>query len=110
MATISEHLVDLANEIRFENLPAEVVRESGRRLLDAIGCTIAGASGSTTSQVARAVITLKGASESSLLGMNYLTSCEKAALVNCTALRFLDYMDGHPGPYPCHPCFNIPPV
>jgi 2-methylcitrate dehydratase len=42
--------------------------------------------------------------------MESLTSCEKAALVNCTALRFLDYMDGHPGPYPCHPCFNIPPV
>jgi 2-methylcitrate dehydratase len=19
-------------------------------------------------------------------------------------------MDGHPGPYPCHPCFNIPPI
>ena len=110
MASISEHLVDLANEIRFENLPAEVVRESGRRLLDAVGCMIAGASGSTTSQVARAIMTLKGASESSLLGMNHLTSCEKAALVNCTALRFLDYMDGHPGPYPCHPCFNIPPI
>ena len=110
MASISERLVDLANEIRFENLPAEVVRESGRRLLDAIGCMIAGAGGSTTSQVARAVIALDGASESSLLGMDRLTSCEKAALVNCTALRFLDYMDGHPGPYPCHPCFNIPPI
>src|SRR5262247_4913940 len=110
MASISENLVDLANALRFENLPAEVVRESGRRLLDAIGCTIAGAGGSTTSQVAKAVIALKGASESSLLGMNHLTSCEKAALVNCTALRFLDYMDGHPGPYPCHPCFNIPPI
>ena len=42
--------------------------------------------------------------------MDSLTSCEKAALVNCTALRFLDYMDGHPGPHPCHPCFNIPPI
>ena len=110
MASISERLVDLANEIRFENLPAEVVRESGRRLLDAIGCMLAGAGGSTTSQVAVAVIELEGASESSLVGMDSLTSCEKAALVNCTALRFLDYMDGHPGPYPCHPCFNIPPI
>ena len=110
MPSISERLVDLANEIRFENLPAEVVRESGRRLLDALGCMIAGARGSTTVQVAEAVAGLGGAAESSLLGMNSLTSCEKAALVNCTALRFLDYMDGHPGPYPCHPCFNIPPI
>ena len=110
MASISERLVDLANEIRFENLPAEVVRESGRRLLDAIGCMMAGAGGSTTAQVAGAAIELEGASESSLVGMDSLTSCDKAALVNCTALRFLDYMDGHPGPYPCHPCFNIPPA
>ena len=110
MPSISERLVDLANEIRFENLPPEVVRESGRRLLDAIGCMIAGAGGTTTAQVARAVSTLGGASESSLLGMDGLTSCDNAALVNCTALRFLDYMDGHPGPYPCHPCFNIPPI
>ena len=45
MATISERLVDLARGIRFENLPADVVRESGRRLLDALGCMIAGAPG-----------------------------------------------------------------
>jgi 2-methylcitrate dehydratase len=110
MPSISQRLVDLANEIRFENLPPDVVRESGRRLLDAIGCMIAGAGGTTTAQVARAVNVLGGASESSLLGMDRLASCDNAALVNCTALRFLDYMDGHPGPYPCHPCFNIPPI
>ncbi|HTN71073.1 MAG TPA: MmgE/PrpD family protein, partial [Methylomirabilota bacterium] len=110
MASISERLVHLANEIRFETLPGEVVRESERRLLDAIGGMMAGASGSTTLQVAKAVIGLHGASESSLFGTDHLTSCEKATLVNCTALRFLDYMDGHFGAYPCHPCFNIPPI
>ena len=110
MASVSERLVDLALGIRFENLPAEVVREAGRRLLDALGVAIAGADGLTTEQVRKMILGLGGSPEASILGTKDSTSCEKAALVNGTALRFLDFMDGHPGPYPCHPCFNIPPV
>ena len=110
MSTASERLVDIANEVRFENLPAEVIREAGRRLLDALGCAIAGAEGLTTRQVRQTALALGGAPESSILGTQDSISCEKAALVNGTALRFLDFMDGHPGPYPCHACFNIPPI
>ena len=110
MSAVSERLVDLSREIRFRDLPAEVVREAGRRLLDALGCMIAGADGATTRQVRRTALALGGAPESSILGTEHFVSCEKAALVNGTALRFLDFMDGHPGPYPCHPCFNIPPI
>jgi 2-methylcitrate dehydratase len=102
--------VDIASVIRFENLPSEVIREAGRRILDALGCVIAGADGLTTRQVRAAALALGGVPESSILGTHDSTSCEKAALVNGTALRFLDFMDGHPGPYPCHPCFNIPPI
>ena len=110
MTTASERLVDIANNVRFESLPVEVIRETGRRLLDALGCMIAGANGQTTQQVRGTVLALGGAPESGILGTQDSTSCEKAALVNGTALRFLDFMDGHPGPYPCHPCFNIPPI
>ena len=110
MSATTERLVDLAREIRFADLPAEVIREAGRRLLDALGCMIAGADGATTQQVRKTALALSGAPESSILGTEHFTSCEKAALVNGTALRFLDFMDGHPGPYPCHPCFNIPPI
>jgi 2-methylcitrate dehydratase len=107
---VTEKLVDLGRGIGFENLPAEVVREAGRRLLDALGCMIAGAKGETTEAVRRVALALGGVAESSILGTRERTSCERAALVNGTALRFLDFMDGHPGPYPCHPCFNIPPI
>jgi 2-methylcitrate dehydratase len=110
MSAVSERLVDLAREIRFADLPAEVIREAGRRLLDALGCMIAGTDGATTQQVRKTALALAGAPESSILGTEHFTSCEKAALVNGTSLRFLDFMDGHPGPYPCHPCFNIPPI
>jgi len=52
---------------------------------------------------------LGGKPESTVLGATFRTSCEKAALVNSTMLRYLDYMDSHAGPDACHPCFNIPP-
>lgn len=110
MNSVTEKLVQLACGIHFDNLPADVVREAGRRLLDALGCMIAGANGETTESVRRVVLALGGGTESSILGTRDQTSCERAALVNGTALRFLDFMDGHPGPYPCHPCFNIPPI
>ena len=107
---VTERLVDLARGLRFEQLPAEVRREAGRRLLDALGCMIAGANGATTESVRKVVCALGGVAEASILGSRERTSCDRAALVNGTALRFLDFMDGHPGPYPCHPCFNIPPL
>ncbi|HWP57945.1 MAG TPA: MmgE/PrpD family protein [Candidatus Acidoferrales bacterium] len=110
MASSTERLVDIALGIRFDSLPAEVVREAKRRLLDALGCMIAGARGVTTERVRKAVFSLGGVPEATLFGTQERTSCDRAALVNGTALRFLDFMDGHPGPYPCHPCFNIPPA
>jgi len=110
METICAGLVDLARGIRFEDLPSEVVRETGRRVLDALGCMLAGIGESTSQQVKRAVMEIGGVPESSIIGAGERTSCEKAALVNCTSLRFLDYMDGHVGSSPCHVCFNIPPI
>jgi 2-methylcitrate dehydratase len=110
MNSTTERLVDLALSIRFDNLPRETIHEAKRRLLDAVGCMIAGAYGATTLRVRSTVLGLGGSPESGIVGTKHLTSCDKATLVNATALRFLDFMDGHPGPYPCHPCFNIPPI
>ncbi|MFC1815268.1 MmgE/PrpD family protein [Thermodesulfobacteriota bacterium] len=110
MTTVCERLVNFAWEIQFEDLPSEVTHEAERRVLDALGCMIAGSMGSTSQQVKKVMIGLGGVRESSIIGTLDMTSCEKATLVNCTFLRFLDYMDGHLGPYPCHVCFNIPPI
>ncbi|MGH7844406.1 MAG: MmgE/PrpD family protein, partial [Candidatus Binatia bacterium] len=110
MNSSTERLVDLALSLRFETLPGPVVHEAGRRLLDALGCMIAGADGRTTKQVRNGALALGGVPESTLFGTKERISCDRAGLVNGTALRYLDFMDGHPGPYPCHPCFNIPPI
>jgi 2-methylcitrate dehydratase len=109
MKTVANSLAELASSIRFSTLPEEVVKETKRRVLDAIGCAFGGFHGEPSVVLRNVVADLGGKPESTVLGAGYRTSCEKAALVNSTLLRYLDYMDSHAGPDACHPCFNIPP-
>ena len=38
MKTVANSLAELVSDIRFNNLPQEVVKETKRRVLDALGC------------------------------------------------------------------------
>jgi len=109
MKTVASSLAELVSEIRFSALPEDVVRETKRRVLDALGCAFGGFHGEPSVIMRNVVADLGGKPESTVFGATYRTSCEKAALVNSTMLRYLDYMDSHAGPDACHPCFNIPP-
>jgi 2-methylcitrate dehydratase len=109
MKTVANSLAELVSAIRFNTLPGEVVSETKRRVLDTLGCAFAGFHGAPSVIMRNVVADLEGKPESTVLGATYRTSCEKAALVNSTMLRYLDYMDSHAGPDACHPCFNIPP-
>lgn len=109
MKTVARGLAELVAGIRPGELPADVIAETKRRLLDAIGCGLAGFD-AEPSAVARGLAEdLGGRPESTVWGSAQLTSCEKATLANSTMLRYLDFMDSHAGPDACHPCFNIPP-
>ncbi len=109
MKAVANSLAELVSAIRFNTLPSEVVDETKRRVLDALGCTFAGFRGEPSVIMRNVVADLGGKPESTVLGATYQTSCEKASLVNSTMLRYLDYMDSHAGSDACHPCFNIPP-
>src|SRR6266545_565150 len=109
MKAVANSLAELVSDIRFSKLPEEVVKEIKRRILDALGCAFGGFHGEPSVIMRNVAADLGGKPESTLLGAAYRTSCEKAALVNSTMLRYLDYMDSHAGPDACHPCFNIPP-
>ena len=109
MKTVANSLAELVSDVRFSKLPEEVVKETKRRVLDALGCAFGGFHGEPSVIMRNVVADLGGKPESTVFGATYRTSCEKAALVNSTMLRYLDYMDSHAGPDACHPCFNIPP-
>jgi 2-methylcitrate dehydratase len=105
---IVRRLAELACEER--DLPSEVVWEGQRRVLDTLACMIGGAGEPAVRQVRAGALAMQGAPEATIVGSTERTSADKAALANCAALRELDYMDGHYGPYPAHASFNIPPI
>ena len=109
MKAVANGLAELVSTIRFDSLSDEVISETKRRVLDALGCAFGGFHGDPSVILRNVAADLGGKPESTVFGATYRTSCDKANLVNSTMLRYLDYMDSHAGPDACHPCFNIPP-
>lgn len=104
--TLLERISGVMSAVSPKDLPPEVLREVGRRLLDALGCML-GARGSHPVQATFAAVG-GPQGEATLVGDGRRSTVAGATLANCTSLRYLDYMDGHPGPYPCHPALVIP--
>ena len=101
-ATTAE-LVDFALRSRFADLPADVVHECKRRLVDTFGCAM-GAYDQPLSRMARGVAQrYSGNPAASVWGCKWSTTVEAAAFANGVMLRFLDLSDtyvvksnGHP--------------
>src|ERR1700716_4015218 len=107
--TAARRLAEIVAGIDSDRLSAEIVKETKRRVLDAIGCALAGFPSEPSAIIRGVAEDIGGRPESTIWGQAQQTSCEKAALVNSSMLRALDFMDSHAGPDACHPCFNIPP-
>jgi 2-methylcitrate dehydratase len=91
--SISQELAQYTRELTFEKLPAEVVHQTERLLLDTIGCAIGGYL-SDASQIAQEVVKeLDGPAEATIIGSGIRTSCMNAALADGVMVRFLDYND-----------------
>jgi 2-methylcitrate dehydratase len=106
--TVLERLAEVVSAVKPGDLPDEVVHEARRRLLDGLANMLGGSGAPTVRSASAAVGGSSGAA--TLAGDQRRATAADAALANCTALRYLDYMDGHPGPYPCHPSLVIPPA
>jgi 2-methylcitrate dehydratase len=104
--SVLERMAGLVAAVDEEALPPEVIHEAGRRLLDALGCMLGGSDSGAAQSVREAVGAASG--PVTIVGRSERADIAGGALANSTALRYLDYMDGHPGPYPCHPCFVVP--
>lgn len=81
---------------RFDTLPAPVVHEAKRALLNWAGCAI-GASAHPTVEIAwKALRPFAGAAQATLLGRCERTDILHAALVNGISSHVLDFDDTHP--------------
>lgn len=105
MSTVVERLAQFTTEgSRFENLPAEVIHESKRILLDSFGCALAAV------DEAGAKIGIQhgrrlggGAEEATMLGVSGKVSVYGAAFANAELINALDFdavlPPGHVSPY-----------
>src|SRR5216684_1331616 len=108
MKTLAEQLADYAVGLKFEDLPAPVVREVKRRVIDSVGCAL-GAWKAEPCGIARRVASAFSAGRgATLLGTRHRAPPDWAAFANGCLVRYLDYNDTYLSKEPAHPSDNIP--
>ena len=96
-------IASYATEIRFEDLPAVVVHEAKRKLIDTLGCAM-GAFDAEPCRIARAMARRSiGNPPAHILGTREPTTPELAAFANGTMVRCMDFSDSYLAQASCHP-------
>jgi 2-methylcitrate dehydratase PrpD len=108
VGTITQALADFAVETKFEDLPASIVEETKKVLMEHIGVGLGALSTDKGKLAAALGRRLGGPPESSIIGLGDKVSASSAALANGDLMITLDYCDnmsfGHDG------LFVIPPA
>ena len=95
MATLVEQLSTYTTTLRFEHLPAEVVHQAKRLIMDSVGCALGGY-WSEPARIARDIAaTVRSSEPVTVIGSGEHTSPELATFANGVMLRFLDFNDGY---------------
>lgn len=110
MDQITDQLTSYALELKFEDIPQEVVQQTKRMIVDSIGCALGGYD-SEPSQIARTLAgTVQSARPATVMGSGQKTSPEMAAFANGVMIRYLDFNDGYTGKNVGHPSDNLAAV
>jgi 2-methylcitrate dehydratase len=97
MDQITSSIAEFATRLDYADLPAEVVHDCKRRIVDTVGCALA-AFDDEPVRIARAVaMRAPVADGASVIGTGYRTLPELAAFANSVASRFIEGNDTYPG-------------
>jgi 2-methylcitrate dehydratase len=103
MDTIASYLSDYTAALSFHDLPADVVHQAKRLLVDTLGCAIGGYP-SEPSKIARALAEgVSSRQPATILGSGQGTSLDLATFANGVMMRYLDFNDGYTGKESGHP-------
>jgi 2-methylcitrate dehydratase len=108
MSSITHKMAQFALGLRYEDVPADAVREAKRFLLDSVGCALAAVPNEDMQAAHRAIVGLGGAPEATVIGSGHRTNAVNAALMNALLVRALDYNDIYWEQDPSHPSDIIP--
>ncbi len=99
----TETLARYAVDLKYENIPAEVLHDAKRKLIDTLGCAM-GAHNAELCHATRALARgTVGNPPARLLGTQQATTPQLAAFVNGTMVRALDFNDAYLSKASCHP-------
>ena len=105
--TLAERMAEFAIGLKFEDLPALVVHEVKRRVIDSLGCAL-GAWNAEPCVFARQVASTFSAERgATLLGTAHRSPPDWAAFANGCLVRYFDYNDTYLSKEPAHPSDNI---
>jgi 2-methylcitrate dehydratase len=105
----TKSIAEFSTRLAYADLPANVVHDCKRRLIDTVGCAIA-AFDEEPSRIARAVaMRTQVPGGAAVIGTSHRTLPELAAFANSVASRYLEGNDTYPGGGG-HPNDNLLPV
>ena len=108
--TVAEDIARWVVELRYEQLPADVISRAKRVLLDTLGCAL-GALTAEPVQMAQRVVAMQGGNpQATILGSDRKVACDQATFLNGMALRYLDYNDYVALGRPNHASINVAPA
>ena len=104
---IADRLAEYGRSLSYPHLPAAVVHEVKRRILDSLGCAFGGWSAEPCRIARRTAQAVKSANGATLWGTGHKTLPDLAAFANGALVRYLDFNDTYLSQEPAHPSDNI---
>lgn len=94
-AGLAERIATFCGDLRYEQVPASVIAEAKRHLLDALGIALAAAASREARRLEGAVRAIGAGSESTVIGFHEPLGAAWATLVNGALIHALEYDDTH---------------
>src|SRR5882672_5293983 len=105
--TLAEELSHYAYSLKYNDISENIVHESKKRIIDALGCGI-GAFNAEPVKFSRKIAERAKVNDGSfLLGTRRTTTPDMASFVNGIMIRYFDYNDTYLSREPAHPSDNI---
>ncbi len=108
MDTISRKIARFALDLKYRDLPDDVVYEAKRFLFDSIGCAFGALNTKDVSSIYRIYKVMGGIPEATVIGLGDVFPAVNTTLINSLMVRALDFNDIYWKEDPSHPSDLIP--
>ena len=105
--TIAEELSQYSSSVKYSDIPENIIHESKKRIIDALGCGIGAFKVDPVKFSRRIAEKAKVKDGSTLLGTRRKSTPDMASFVNGIMVRYFDYNDTYLSREPAHPSDNI---